>query len=227
MPGRRHAVEPHGVNIRVCLGLAAQVPHQVSRGGKSVGLGVEGQNHEGAGVPLLDMGGGFMEVLVAAVGLEEEVPDPQLQEPVRYKTVFPQHVPAVLDLDGADGGKDIGFIPGCSPGHLTGRADQSAAVRLGHPQPVDGVGVGLDGPAARLQISPVNGLNFTGVGDAGPLAGVGRGVVPFGVVGAHAAVKQQRLFFQILPDVLHLLFRLPSQPSTVRAISALCLASFA
>ena len=193
MPRRGHAVHADRVDVGIIGAVPAEITDQASGSGEAVRLGIEGQQHESFGVLFSDIRGRVVQKQIGAVCLKQEVRNPEFQKTVDHKAVLGVHVAVVLHRDGADGSEDISPVGG-SAGNLAGGADQCPAVVLGHSQTVHGIGVGLERLTACLAVCTMDGLDFTGVGEACPFAGVRRGVVPLGVAGAHAAVKQQNVF---------------------------------
>ena len=219
MVGAGDAVEPRRVHPRGFGGGLQKGFSPASLAGEAVVGHREGDNQKGLRTALLQIPGQLRDSLPGGQGFGQEAGDARPQE-LTGQLAVDRSGPAVLG-HGADVPEHEGPI-GLRRrlGQLAGGMGQPGGVLPLGQHGAEGKGVGLDGPAPRLQIGPVDGGNLlrgVQVGQLAPEPGPPR---LGGVAGAHGPVKDQRLpLGQIGTDIRH--------ENTSRAMSTEARASLA
>ena len=200
-PGAGHAVEAHRVHRLQRGGAQQQVFAVLAQPGGAGGIHRKAHQQKGVGAALFQPRRRLGHAVLAGQRFQQEIRHPLLQKQLHlHLPRFRGGAPG-LQRRGAKVGKHRrvkggGLRQRKAAGGLNVRGGSGGVAKGGvHPRRK---GVGLDGPAARLQIRPVDGRNGLRVVDAGLL----HPLVGMAVIGAHGAVKQQRTApGQMFPNV--------------------------
>ena len=219
--GAGDAVVAHGVYPRQLGRLAEQLRAPAALPGDAVGADGEGYDEEGLRALLLQIPGQLRDAVVGGQGLHQEIGDALGQKLFRLAAVGLRwgdalalgHRAHVREHPGAEGlGRLLGDAA-AGADDLQGQRPIALRQFRAH-----GEGVGLDGPAAGLQIGPVDGQDLLGPVQVGPLALVGGQAGQRVEIGAHGTVEQQGFsLLQCASDIHY--------PNTSLAISTDCRAS--
>ena len=198
----RHTVQAHGIHKAAVRHAAHQRPAVLTLAGVAVRQHRKGHLHKGIRHRLTQSTHGVQNTDVAAQGLEQVVLCPQGGKPPHHRRVHLGRRQALGVRGGAKVGKHGGVRPGrCLCRQLPACVGQCLPLRvLSRRHAGQAEGIRLDGIGSRRQIGAVDRPDALRVQPVCLLTFPAGGSF---IIGAHAAVEQQRAFFQQRAYIAH------------------------